>query len=326
MEPFTRIANRVGKDDQLSAAARLLFAALDSFLDKRTGSCSPSLNRLAGWIGCSSRHVKNLLKDLERAGYVRIDRSAGRRNSYVLLPQSDGQTGEPQFPTTGEPQFPTTGEPQFPGSTDLDRIGVKNKRERTSEPRPLDLFHDHHRAWFTDAVRYYLGDVPELADLIGWFPQLVGDFFLARSWHRTTDPETAVEWAKRLNAITATQAEAAEAFAWSLSSPATDGAGRKVFSRPDHLDRIVARIKSQRQRQRDRSATVPEREAAAEPSRQQQIWSSATDAEREEVSARVRRRHPDIVPGGLRWISEVVNELTRLRGRPPATAGDLSDQ
>ena len=104
-EPFTRLAHRVGKDDGLTATARLLFAALDSHLCKRSGRCDPSIDRLAGWIGCSARHVKNLLRDLERAGYVRIDRSAGRRNSYVLLPHSNGHTGEPGFTPTGEPGF-----------------------------------------------------------------------------------------------------------------------------------------------------------------------------------------------------------------------------
>jgi hypothetical protein len=177
----------------------------------------------------------------------------------------------------------------------------------------LDLFEGPYRDWFTGALSYHLADVPDLAELRSWFPALAADFFLAHSWHRRSDPETAVQWARGLAAITATQAEAAEAFAWALASPATDGAGRKVFSRPDHFDRILSRIRSQRQRRREPVTAPAIPDQAAEPARADPVWASATEAERLEVEAAVRRRYPHVGAAGIRWVAECGDELTRLR-------------
>lgn len=242
-EPFTRLAQRVGRDDQLAATARLVFAALDCFLDKRTGRCAPSVDRLAGWVGFNRRTVLRALRELEAAGYIAIDRSCGRRNAYRLLPV----TGDNSGPVTGDKIVTGTGDKIVTGFGDSDRIGLKNKRERTGAPS-LDLFAGQYREWFTAAVAYHLADVAELAPYLDWFPALASEFFLGRSWHRSTDPETAVAWARRLAAIAAMPAEVLEAFHWAEAGPAVDYAGRKVFSRPDHLARILYRVQSQRKR------------------------------------------------------------------------------
>ena len=111
------------------------------------------------------------------------------------------------------------------------------------------MFAPHYRDWLTGALRYWLAEVPGTEDLRAWFPKLAADFFLSQSWHRSTDPETAAAWGKRLAAIAATEAEAADAFAWASGAHHFDSAGRRVFSRPDYLSRIVWRILTRRKRQ-----------------------------------------------------------------------------
>jgi hypothetical protein len=321
MEPFTRLAQRVGKDDQLAATARLLFAALDCHLDKHTGHCAPTLARLAGWMGRDRRTIRRALRQLEAAGYVEVDRSAGRRNTYRLLPTGDKNvpsTGDKNVPSTGDKNVPSTGDKNVPGSGPAYRIGIKEQEGKNTAPPPrsFDLFEGPYRDWFTAALSYHLADVPDLAELRDWFPSLAAEFFLHNSWHRQTDPETAVQWARGLAAIAAAQAEAAEAFAWALSTPAIDAAGRKVFSRPDHLARILFRVQSQRRRNRDRftAASAAAAEPACDP-----LWASATEAERLEVEAAVRRRRPEIVAGGLNWARACADEL-RLRAAALADA------
>jgi hypothetical protein len=269
VEPFTRLAQRVGKDDQLPTTARLLFAALDAHLDKRTGWCAPPIERLAGWVGRGRRAVRRALRQLEAAGYVAVDRSCGRRNAYRLLPSSEQTaTGVKNDPGTGVKNDPGTGVIFDPGPPGFHHIGNQELREKeqgTAPPRSVDLFAGHYRDWFTAAVRYHLADVPELVGFGAWFPALAAEFFLTRCWHRTTDPETAVGWAKALAAIAAEPAETAAAFAWALGSPTFDSAGRKVFSRPDHLARIIYRVQSQRRRPGGPATAAATPAAEAEP-------------------------------------------------------------
>jgi hypothetical protein len=323
VEPFTRLAQRVGKDDQLSVMARLLFAALDAHLDKRTGWCAPTLDRLAGWLGRNERTIRRCLRQLEAAGYIAVDRSCGRRNGYRLLPVVDKDTpdkndrGTPDKNDRGTPDKNDRGTPDkndrgTPGFHHIGNQELREKEQGAAPPRPVDLFAGHYRDWFTAALRYHLADVPELAGFGAWFPALAAEFFLNRCWHRTTDPETAVGWAKALAAIAAEPAETAAAFAWALGSPTFDSAGRKVFSRPDHLARIVYRVQSQRRRPTG-PVTAGAMPVVAEARALCGFWATATAAERAEVEATVARRRPEFVPFGLHWMREAADELKRLR-------------
>ena len=305
MEPFTRLAQRVGKDDELPAAARLLFAALDSFLDKRTGRCAPSLDRLAVWLGFCRRHVRRLLLQLEAAGYIKIDRESGKRNSYILLPDADPtgdiQTpprGDIQTPPRGDIQTPPRGDIQTPGSVDSDRIGIKEQEGKNREvPPPRDLFAQHYREWFASALRDLFAERPELAGLADWFPSTVSEFFLAHAWHRISDPETALFWARRFLSLRATEAEVKAAFEWALGTPAVDARGQSIFSRPDHLDRICFRIQSQRRR----PAAPRLEDPAPSPSAAELAWQEAAEADRELVRASLRRSPGLGLEGGPLW-------------------------
>lgn len=242
MEPFARLAQRVGKDDQLTPTARLVFAALDAFMDKKTGRCAPTVARLAGWIGRGRRAVLRALAGLEAAGYVEVIRASGRRNAYRLLPgtgaTNDTGTGATNGTGTGAINGTGSGPPTIPES--------RTRGKEPMRPRAADLFAGHYREWMVPAIREHLAG----CDLADWFPPLVTDFFLAQSWHRETDPETAAAWGRRLAGFKVTPDEVDDAFRWALGADGFDPAGRRVFSRPDHLARIVYRVQTQRKRRR----------------------------------------------------------------------------
>jgi len=319
MEPFARLARRVGTDDQLSPTARVVFAALDAFMCKRTGRCDPTFARLSAWVGRHPRNVRRAVRQLEAAGYLAVDRSTGRRNAYRLLP-TGGETGGENALGTGGENAPGLGDPYR-----MSELRTREKEQAPPPPRSVDLFAGHYRPWFTAAVRYHLADVAELLPWVEWFPALAAEFYLSQSWHRQTDPETAVGWARRLAAIAATPAEVAAAFAWALGSLHFDSAGRRVFSRPDHLARIVYRVQSQRKRNHGgangKAETLPGvrlagEHAAGQPAdRFAEAWADATETERAEVEAAVRRRKPSAEVGGLTWRTAAAEELNRVQAR-----------
>jgi hypothetical protein len=107
--------------------------------------------------------------------------------------------------------------------------------------------------WFESAVDYLLGDaarpgvyfeLPGLEAMRTWFPFYVADFFLLQNWHRSTDPDRAAQWAKRLAAISASREEIDAAFLWAFIARMRNG--RKTVDRTDQLGRIVALIESNR--------------------------------------------------------------------------------
>jgi hypothetical protein len=84
-EPFARLPHRILRDSTLTDSARLLFAALDRFKNKRSSDCFPSHARLAAEIGCSRWSVIRAEAELEAAGYLAVSRESGRPNRYELM-------------------------------------------------------------------------------------------------------------------------------------------------------------------------------------------------------------------------------------------------
>lgn len=329
-EPFARLPRRILIDDQVPPLGRVLFAALDKELDKRTGRCSPSAAKLAALVGCDRRHVLRLLQVLERSGYVRVHRASGRRNAYELLPADvtgdisvtgpAGVTGD--IPVTGTSDTHVTG---FASAHHIGELRTEEKEQPAPPPAAAlhvpdpHLFAPQHRHWLRTAVDYLLGDQPDLVHLRPWFPALAAELFLARSWQRSTDPATAVLWARRLAGLTppATDAEATAAFRWALGG-LTDGQGRKLFSRPDHLDRIVWRIQSQRRQAAPPPATAaPAATATSDQSASELAWDQAPAHVRDQVVAAVRRTRPTLDPAGWPFRMCCVAELARQRTPTP---------
>jgi hypothetical protein len=75
-------------DSGLSARARLTAAALAEFLNGETGECSPALTTVASFMGQEDwRGARDGVAELERAGFLRVERRTGSSSIYrVPLP------------------------------------------------------------------------------------------------------------------------------------------------------------------------------------------------------------------------------------------------
>lgn len=69
---FTQLLDRVMFDTSLSQGARLTYAALVQHLNRDTGKCCPSQERLASMVGCKARTIRNYLKELTAKGLVTV--------------------------------------------------------------------------------------------------------------------------------------------------------------------------------------------------------------------------------------------------------------
>src|SRR4030066_1690040 len=81
---FTQVPNELLEDCGLSIPSRyLLFVLLKYMMQK--DFCFPSQNTLAKVLGRSTRHIRNLLNELENNKYIRKTRSGfNTTNTYVI--------------------------------------------------------------------------------------------------------------------------------------------------------------------------------------------------------------------------------------------------
>jgi len=87
MKNFTLIPNEILGSSQLSIQARYLHLVLMKHCGQAE-HCYPSQRTLAEALGCSSRHIRNLLQELIVAGLVSITRSGyNRPNTYKVAKQ-----------------------------------------------------------------------------------------------------------------------------------------------------------------------------------------------------------------------------------------------
>ena len=66
----------------LSRNAMALYVALDRYRNKHTGKAWPGQCRLASDIGMSRPTIHNLLTELEKGGFIRIEKPTNKRESY----------------------------------------------------------------------------------------------------------------------------------------------------------------------------------------------------------------------------------------------------
>ena len=65
-------------DTDLSAGAKLVYAALSMFENPKTGQCNPSQEQLADAIGSGRATVQRGIKQLLALGYITADRNKNR--------------------------------------------------------------------------------------------------------------------------------------------------------------------------------------------------------------------------------------------------------
>src|SRR5947209_2768209 len=123
LEPYARVPRKLLNDDLMPSTAKAVYAALDGYLNKKTGDCSPPLGRLAADLGVSQRWLIHMLAWLESHGWVVVERSCGRRNRYLSEPSGDPRRGfvlKRREPETSEAEFTGTSEAEFTGTSEAE--------------------------------------------------------------------------------------------------------------------------------------------------------------------------------------------------------------
>lgn len=81
---FTQVPNFILVSKKVGVGAKLTYAMLLKFAWEKS-YCFPGQDRLADDIGVTKRSVVTFLKELEQAGFVKIERRGqGRPNRYTL--------------------------------------------------------------------------------------------------------------------------------------------------------------------------------------------------------------------------------------------------
>lgn len=81
---FTQVPDAILKSGDISAGAKLVYALLLSYA-WHNDYCFPGQDRLAEDIGISRQSVNTHVKELQRKGFVKIERKGqGRANLYEL--------------------------------------------------------------------------------------------------------------------------------------------------------------------------------------------------------------------------------------------------
>ena len=79
---FSQIPNVVLRNPLLSANAKVLYCLLLSHAWQR-GECFPGQELLAGYMGCTERHIRTLLQELKRRQFIDWKRT-GRSSLYLI--------------------------------------------------------------------------------------------------------------------------------------------------------------------------------------------------------------------------------------------------
>lgn len=94
---------------------KMVLMQIASYADNQTGVAWPSMETLAEQCVLKDKQTRRLVKELERAGFISIDRSPGRKpNKYTLLmnqPSHGREGSESTNPPTYVPN-PPTGDPE----------------------------------------------------------------------------------------------------------------------------------------------------------------------------------------------------------------------
>ena len=84
MKNYTKVPNEIFEQSQVSIQGRFLMCVMLKHCGKNE-SCYPSQKYMARVLGCSSRHVRNLLSELVDAGLVAKRRLGfNRPNTYFV--------------------------------------------------------------------------------------------------------------------------------------------------------------------------------------------------------------------------------------------------
>ena len=196
---FGTINLNVMSDTDLSAGAKLVYAALSMFENPKTGQCNPSQEQLADAIGAGRATVQRGIKQLLALGYITADRNKNRAE-YVLCNASKRVNALTQNDTTPVHQNDTTvvskrvndGIKMMPLINKEEKKRKRKRKENSVDPQanePLKEFHRQARQlWPQISQRKYNGG--ELTNL-----------FNAHGTAATTAMEKLIQQDRKINSV-----------------------------------------------------------------------------------------------------------------------------
>lgn len=110
----------------LTPAEKMMCGEIDA-LSKKTGWCEASRAHFAEWLQCSEANISNYWSKLEKAGFIEVEKTPGRR-SKIRLNLARFWAEHPSAPLT-TPVSPTDGHPSAPLTPPVSPTDPKYKRE-----------------------------------------------------------------------------------------------------------------------------------------------------------------------------------------------------
>lgn len=108
-----------------------LYAVLDRYANKDEDKAWPARETLAEWLHCSTDSVDRAVRDLESAGYLRVERRGGERqsNNYYLLERPKRRDSRTAATTDGRKGATVDGRK----SAGLVAAGLRPERKKENE-------------------------------------------------------------------------------------------------------------------------------------------------------------------------------------------------
>lgn len=123
MKNFTQIPNLMFENSQLSIPARYLYCILLSHC-RQKDTCFPGQKNLAESIGCSKRHIRTLLKELQKSVLIHIKRTGfNRPNTYTVAKHIERNPNSHQIGSV----YPLYKGTENPSNNTYPRIRVDNR-------------------------------------------------------------------------------------------------------------------------------------------------------------------------------------------------------
>jgi len=80
----------------VSIAAPTLYALLGTYADNTTHNAYPGQKRLAEQMGLTDRHIRRLLAELKKTGWLEVRRRRNKTNIYTLRDKPRRQSANPR--------------------------------------------------------------------------------------------------------------------------------------------------------------------------------------------------------------------------------------
>ena len=123
---------------ELSPAEKMILGEVDA-LSKETGWCYAGRKHFAEWLHCTPPNVTYYINNLERLGYLNVDRNPGERSRMKIINERFYLAGSKEgLPVDGS-------KPSLPGSKPSLRVGSKEDLPGSKEGLPASYIKDKYK-------------------------------------------------------------------------------------------------------------------------------------------------------------------------------------